>query len=106
MTTNNRVTGTISQTTHVRAQFDVEVTIDTPVLTPTVLNNVVTTSQVVTNSQDSMVNIFGGGRAIRIRVDTTIVMHEAISNFVSNGDGTVIGQVVDQFGFILEGDVV
>jgi len=100
------VRSTISESTHVDSHFDIEISIDTPIFTPTVFNNIVSTSCIVTNSKNGVVDIFRQGRALWVGENTTLVVYEFISNFISNRDWSNSSKMIDQFFFVLECNII
>jgi len=94
-------------TAHVHSSLDLEETFVSPVSTPRVLDEPVvhTIEGAITDGKNSVVDVRRAVFACSGRVDTTSVVSEAIDDFESNGDWSILEESVFERNFVTLGDV-
>lgn len=94
-------------TAHVDSSLDLEETFVSPVSTPRVLDEPVvhTIEGAITDGKNCMVDVRWAVFARSGRVDTTSIVSEAIDDFESNGDWSILEEGVFERIFVTLGDV-
>lgn len=97
----------LSHTTHVISSLDFEVSVITPLFTPRILNNIIIHSifSTITNSNNSMIDIFWSILTNITGIYTTSVVFEPINNFKGNRNRSVCSNSLFKTLFIISCDI-